>query len=245
MKSFLILLAVGLTLSCLAQTTINKSIPSTGTQKIDMHFDYPKLIRVSSWDKNEVSITGTVSINGGESDNAFKLISNTNNATLTISGEIENIKSLPQRITVTRNGEKMTFKNKDEFNKYKEQHGEGFDMTNWGHDIEIVLDIKVPRDIATCIKSVYGIVELKDLNQTKPLMAESTYGGVDASVNTTTIGELFATTDYGQIYTNLDLKFSGDHLKQKDFHTEVMAKPGNGTKYSFESKYGNVYLRKK
>lgn len=245
MKSILFLLCAGLAISCYCQTPISKSFPVNGAQKLDMHFDYPQLIRVSSWDKNEISITGTVLINGGEHDDAFKLTSSSNNATLSIEGEVPNIKALPQRITVTRNGEKMVFKNKAEFNLYKKEHGEGFDMVNWGNDIEITLDIKVPKDLATCVKSTYGIVELKDLDQSKPLIAESTYGGVDAALNTSNVGELFATTDYGEIYTNLDIKFSGEGLHQRDFHTEIMARPGKGAKYSFESKYGNVYLRKK
>lgn len=118
-------------------------------------------------------------------------------------------------------------------------------MTSWGHDVDIVLDIKVPKGMATDIVSVYGIVELKDLQQSMELTATSTYGGVDAAINTTQVGELYATTDYGQIYSNLDIKFKGDGLVQRDFHTEVMARPGKGPKYSFESKYGNVYLRKK
>jgi hypothetical protein len=48
--------------------------------------------------------------------------------------------------------------------------------------------------------------------------------------------------NYGNIYTNFDFKFSGGEYG--DFHTVVNAKPGNGPRYSFESKYGNVYLRK-
>jgi hypothetical protein len=56
------------------------------------------------------------------------------------------------------------------------------------------------------------------------------------------IGELNAETNYGQIYSNLDYKFSG--REEEDFHTLVSAKLGNGPSYSFESKYGNVYLRK-
>jgi hypothetical protein len=245
MKSIILLLCAGVGISCYSQTAINKSFPVNGAQKLDMHFDFPELIRVSSWDKNEIFIAGTVSINGGEHDDAFKLTSSVANGVLSIAGEIPNIKALPQRITVSRNGEKMVFKNKAEFNQYKKEHGDGFDMVNWSNDVEITLDIKVPKDLATCVKSTYGIVELKDLDQTKPLIAESTYGGVDAALNATMVGELFATTDYGEIYTNLDIKFSGEGLKQKDFHTEIMARPGKGTKYSFESKYGNVYLRKK
>jgi hypothetical protein len=56
------------------------------------------------------------------------------------------------------------------------------------------------------------------------------------------VGELKAETNFGQIYTNLDIKLSGSEFE--DFHTVVSAKPGSGPRYSFESKYGNVYLRK-
>ncbi len=245
MKLFYICICTVCTLSVLAQSTISKSIPLANGQKIDMHFDYPNLIRVSNWAKNEVSITGTVSINGGESDEAFKLTSTVTDGTLIIEGEIPAIKDLPQRITVKHNGVKMVFKNKKELENYKKEHGAQFEMTSWGHDVDIVLDIKVPLNSTVCIKSIYGFIELKDLTPTMPLTAESTYGGVDAALNSSSVGELFASTDYGEIYTNLDVKFSGEGLKQRDFHTEVNAKPGKGTKYSFESKYGNVYLRKK
>ncbi len=40
-------------------------------QKIAMNFDYPEMIRVSAWDKNEISISGSVQINGGENDDAL------------------------------------------------------------------------------------------------------------------------------------------------------------------------------
>ena len=77
-----------------------------------------------------------------------------------------------------------------------------------------------------------------------PLTVEAKYGGVDASLVITSVGELVVETNYGQIYSNLDLNFDHESLKEKDFHTYVTAKPGNGPRYDFESKYGNVYLRK-
>lgn len=84
------------------------------------------------------------------------------------------------------------------------------------------------------------MVEVK--NYTGPLTVEATYGGVDVTGPEKITGELTAETNYGQIYSNLDLKFSGSEFE--DFHTYVSTKSGNGPKYSFESKYGNVYLRK-
>jgi len=75
-----------------------------------------------------------------------------------------------------------------------------------------------------------------------PLSVDATYGGVDVTVQEKTTGELVAETGYGQIYSNLDQKFTGSEFE--DFHTVVSIKPGTGPKYWFESKYGNVYLRK-
>ena len=46
-------------------------------QKIVVHFDYPELIRVSTWDKNEISIQASVSINSDSSTAAKIAVMNT------------------------------------------------------------------------------------------------------------------------------------------------------------------------
>ena len=72
-----------------AQTPINKTIPAQPGQTIVMHFDYPELIQVSTWDKNEISITGNVTINSGENDDAFELFTSTSGGTISIRNEIK------------------------------------------------------------------------------------------------------------------------------------------------------------
>ena len=132
------------------------------------------------------------------------------------------------------------FKTKADYKKYADEHGRDYNTMNWGTEMNIFLVIKVPKNVETKVLSTYGTIEIKDF--TGPLVAESTYGGVDAALTEKLIGDLKAETNYGQIYTNFDFKFSGNEFD--DFHTVVNAKPGNGPRYSFESKYGNVYLRK-
>jgi hypothetical protein len=233
----MILLVVGQ--GVLAQTPINKSFAVQAGQTISFYFDHPELVKVSTWDKNEVSITGTVSINNGENDDAFGLTSSVSGVVLNIRGEMINMKSLPQRITIYRDGQKVTFKNKEEYQKYTSTSGRDYDMMSTGVDIDITLEIKVPRNMITDIKSVYGFVEVRNFDG--PIDVLSTYGGVDAALNPRAMGELVAETNYGTIYSNLDVKFKGE---EKSFHTLVSAKPGTGPKQTFESKYGNVYLRK-
>jgi hypothetical protein len=96
--------------------------------------------------------------------------------------------------------------------------------------------------MATRVEAEYGIVEVKSF--TGPLTVESTYGGVDIAVNEKSVGEITAETNYGSIFSNLDVKFGGDQVREEDFHMVVSAKPGSGPRYSLESTYGNVYIRK-
>lgn len=223
-----------------AQTPVNKTIPVKPGQKITMYFDYPNLIKVSTWDKNEIIITGTVNINAGENDNAFVLETTENGNTIQVRSEIKDMKNLPRRYMVTRGDQKILFKDKSDLKKYQNENGTEFNSVSTGPDIDIELEVKVPRNMETRIESVYGLVEIKNFNG--PLTVEATYGGVDAALQQSTTGELIAETNYGQIYSNLDLKFASS--KEEDFHIYVTAKPGNGPRYSFESKYGNVYIRK-
>lgn len=242
-KILLVLVALIIPRMDYAQTPINKSIAVQSGQVVVMHFDYPELIRVSTWDKNEISIQGSVSINSGENDDAFELLTSTSGNTISIRNEIKNMKSLPHRITIVDGAQKITFKSRAELQKYQDEHGKGkFEMMSSGVDMDILLEIKVPRNVDTRVESVYGMVEIKDF--AGPLTVDATYGGVDAALTERATGEIIAETNFGEIYTNLDVKFGGDKFKDKDFHTYVSAKPGNGPNYNFESKYGNVYLRK-
>ena len=207
-----------------------------------MLFDYPELIKVTTWDKNEILIQGKVSINGGENNDAFVLDHSVSDGVIRINAKIKDIDELPQRVTLVRDGQKIMFKDKAALKKYQGEHGQGYDCISFGADIEIELDIKVPANVLTSIQSVYGIVELKNFNG--PVTVDATYGGVDASLHERAVGEITAETNYGEIFTNLDAKFAGQWDNGDDFRTYVSAKPGNGPKYSLESKYGNVYIRK-
>lgn len=240
MKIFFIILFLLMISEVYSQTELNKTIVVQAGQKIAMQFDYPELIKVSTWDKNEILITGTVSINGGENDDAFTLESFSTSNEVSITGKIKDIKNLPHRITVWHKGEKIIFKTKADYKKYVSENGRAFNQENWGADITIFLTIKVPKNADTKILSTYGTIEVKDFIGS--LAAESTYGGVDAALVEASVGNVKATTDYGQIYTNLDFKFNDGTFE--DFHTVVNANFGNGSHYLFESKYGNVYLRK-
>lgn len=240
MRALIVIFTSFITASLVAQTPVMKSFTTSAEQKIVLKFDYPELIKISTWDKNEISISGKVSINNGENDRAFEITQSVSGNTLIVESRISNLKDIPHRITVTRGSEKITFRTKDDLEKYTQEHGKNFNYYSQGVDMDITLEVKIPRNMETKVEATYGLVEVRDFYG--PLTVKATYGGVDVTVQPKETGELIAETGYGDIYSNLDQKFTGTNFK--DFHTQVSVKPGTGPRYSVESKYGNVYLRK-
>jgi hypothetical protein len=230
-----------------AQTKIDKTFPVKQGQKLVLSFDYPNKIRVHTWDKNEVSISGTASINRGENDNAFDITSTVDGNTVTITSTIKDKENLPQHLIIKAGDQEYFFKSKSwddpEVQKFLEDKGGEYSYMSHGVIKEIELEVYVPKGVETMISAKYGIVEVT--NFVSSLTIEAKYGGIDATVIAASTGELTARTRYGEILTNLDVKF--DELwtdSKSNKWTEISSKPGRGATYVFESKYGNVYLRK-
>ncbi|MEJ1238716.1 hypothetical protein WBG78_11330 [Chryseolinea sp. T2] len=241
-RVIILMLALSIVWATRAQTMVDKTLPVQKGQNILLHFDYPELIRVTTWDKNEVSVHASVSINSGESDGAFELSTSTDGGTVSVRNHIRDMKNLPKRTTIIDGGQKITFRTHADYTKYQQETGRSsFEMVSMGVDMEIIVDIKVPKGATTRVESVYGMVEVKSFDG--PLAVEATYGGVDAALLEKSIGLVEAETNFGEIYTNFDTRFTGGS-GEKNFHLAVSAKPGSGPHYAFESKYGNVYLRK-
>jgi hypothetical protein len=163
----------------------------------------------------------------------------------TFSSSIKDLKNLPQRITIYRDGQKIMYsKTRQSLKNIRKNTVRGYNNVSWGADIEIELEIKVPKNMDTrVLKAVYGMVEIKNFQRSvgcRSYVWRSRRG----CRRERSVGEIVAETNYGEIYTNFDTKFGGDGFTQGDFHTLVSAKPGSGPRYSFESKYGNVYVRK-
>jgi hypothetical protein len=230
-----------------AQTKIEKNIPVQAGQKLVMNFDYPELIKVQTWDQDRVLIRGDVSINRGENDDAFDLQVNTTPKEVTVTSILKNKESIPQRIMIKKGGTEYYFKARDyndpEVQKFLEENGREYTYMSNGVIKEIELEIFIPKNIETVIDAKYGLVEVKGFEA--PLTIFSKYGGIDASIISRSTGEIIARTRYGEILTNLDIKFnSGPDFEKFDKWTEISARPGTGPRFSLESKYGKVYLRK-
>lgn len=248
MKSLMTTVLFAISLVATGQTEIEKTFQVQAGQKLKLVFDYPELIKLTTWDKKEVVIKGTVSINKGENDDAFELNSQLTENVLIISSLIKDKDKLPKRIVIKRGETEYVFKAanfKDpEVQKFLDENGRDYSYMSSGVVMEITLEVFVPAGMETKVESKYGLVEVKSFNGS--LTVDAKYGGVDATVNTKATGELIARTHYGEILSNLDLHFNSDKRGETGYEkwTEVSARPGTGPKYLLESKYGKVYLRK-
>lgn len=240
MKSILFWLFMAL-VPCIAlsQTKVTKTYPVKNGQNIELKFDYPKIIRISSWDKNEISIEATVKINEGQSNQAFSLFDSIFDGKILIKNKLD-MKQIPNDYYLVDRGIKTKFNTKEDLEKYVKENASSNATTIYQQkDIEITIEIKLPSNVNTNVASVYGIVELKDFNG--PIKIDAKYGGVDASLSEQKIGKIKLTNRYGKIYTNLNLKPT--EQVERNFFTSLTASPGKGPDYDISSSYGNIYIR--
>lgn len=229
------------------QTSITKAVPLNNIGKIELDFTWPELITIQGWDKNEIKIEGSVAINQGQNDEAFKLKVQESDGSLKISSYIENHDRLPKKILIRKNGEEHFFntddKNAPEIVKYREENGSSFDYMSHGVIKDISLTIYVPTSILLDAYCEYGLIELRNLSG--ELSAASKYGGIDISVNTLD-KKLKVGTRFGEKYSNLSQDLTsitfGDHPGEWDWISYGTSK--NSEIQELQSEFGNIYIRK-
>jgi len=233
-----------------AQNNFTKSIPVRQNQKVYMEFQYPELIKVSTWDNNEILFTGQVSINLGKNNDAFEITVQESDQNLNIESLIRNKNQLPRNIIIKKDGQKYLFEgadwNSSEIQEFYEEHGK--DNISWisnGIDIEVILEIKIPRHIELDIYSKHGMIEILDLPAT--LIANSKHRGVDLSVPSGAKYKFELNTKHGEVYSNLDLDFDKGYGTTKPYNwSRILANlNGGGKKIILETQHGNLYLRTK
>lgn len=264
---FIITLLAALSLE--AQTNINKSFQASGLTSLDGNFKWGDVV-VSNWNENRIEITGTVSINNGENDEAFNLEAEQSGGTLSIRTDVKDLDELPGMVTVVHEGKKYSFKKdgnyKKQIRQLKEDLGvEDFQTYNNGVDLDIQLQIKVPANVKLDLKSTYGDIDLdRCTNQMNILNTyghvhavfdrqgrlpdadlESTYSFVDVSVPENADFDVVLHTNYGTLLTDLDIDIDPSASKEKAFYNKVVGKVNQGgPALKIKATYNKIYLRK-
>lgn len=234
-------------LAASAQTKVEKSIPCKPGQRAVFRFEHAE-VKLQVHDKPEILITGTVSINQGEHDSAFGFDVNTTSQEITIVSSLKDKENIPHRISIKKDDREYFFKTANfhdpEVQKFLEENGNEYTYRSSGIWQDIKLTVSVPRNTAVRIESKFGMVEV--LSYDGALSIESKHGGADVTFPPSLKGNITARCQYGEILTNLGVKFiqvPGGGSDGKRW-TEITANLGNGPEVTVESKYGNIYLRK-
>lgn len=85
MKNLLTMLLCGAACVSYAQTKVTESANVTSQDLLELKFDFADEIKVETWDKNEVYVEVSVSINDGEYDDIFTLEKRVTSRSITIA----------------------------------------------------------------------------------------------------------------------------------------------------------------
>ena len=270
MKIFNILLIASLmTVSLGAQSTVNKSFQTQGVTTLKGDFTWGD-VSITNWNENRIEISASVSINNGENDESFTIESNQSGSTLSIKTFIKNMDKLPKMVTVRHNGEKYTFKKGNNYKKQiedlkKELGVDKFKNYNTGVDVDIQLSIKLPAGLKLELESTYGGINLDKCanamaihntygsikavfdSQSKAANADlfSTYSYVDVSVPANSNLDVVMHTNYGSLFTDMDINIDKSASEEKAFYNKVVGKVNQGgSSLKLKATYNNVYLRR-
>ncbi len=230
-------------LQLLAQRIVEKNIPVSAGQEIKLEFKYAELIKIKTWDKREVFVNASVSINCDEDNDVFKL-------------EVEN---KPDRVYIYSNyGDLKKLKRKYIL---KEDEEGNIHINRSSLSIETYYEVIIPKNVQLNISSISGDVEIDEfigplniklisgdaeINKISgSLYAKSISGFVDLSLASDQKVDLRMKTVTGEIYTNLEIDFDKYGNKHGYVGSKVSGSiNGGGTSIELESVSGNIYLRK-
>lgn len=224
-----------------AQEKKTQTYQLKGVDKISLQFEYPHVIKIKTWDKNEVQIISHLDINDGKDNENFTLTDRSSHNVLSIVsklkglGRYENV-YMNVKDGVDKNGNNTRDATRVSLRKKGRE-------TSRGVEVLIELEIYVPKNIPLEIDAKYGIVEVINAPDELEIMAK--FGGADLSIKESDLKYLSATTSWGQVFSNLNkkFKFKGNDMLGKEMHAEISGN-GRGSSIKVETEFGNVFIRK-
>lgn len=211
----------------MAQKVIKKKVAYKEGQPISFNLPIGKTIKVTGWDKNEVSLTASVNINNNKLNEAYRL-------------EVEEGKGIHMEASLD---EEMLKSGNDEDcdNHYSfQRHSNGENATVC---IEITYEIKVPRSASLKLETISADVDATGLENSSHIKSIS--GFIDFSWPSEKEAELQLKSITGELYTDL----SFDILNKQDTppvvgYTLRGRKGKGGPTLDLETISSDIFLRK-
>lgn len=238
MFRFLLLLSVLVGLSSLgayAQKVLEQKATLSAGQRLNMELKHATAIKIRPTSGTEMVLRATVTINGGQLNEAITLTSSKATDGVTITSNLDEklvqtsqVANCPDGGGTTRWGGNW-------------RNGQS---TGGGICLKMEVEVAVPAGVAVRVNTISGNIEVTDL--TSPLEAKSISGFVDVNWPAQQSADIAFKTITGEVYTDQNIAF----VNRKDnpiVGYQVRGTLGNsgGPAVRLESVSGDVYFRKR
>jgi len=135
------------------------------------------------------------------------------------------------------------------------QHSSSYGSTFNVKDVSSELDVSTNHNSINLqnvtgpmtINTVHGKIEVdfSTVNQSNPISIVSVHGLIDVSLPASTKAKVRMSSGWGELYTDLDIKFDQSEDELRSRSTKVSGTlNGGGVTIDLSSSHGNIYLRK-
>lgn len=231
-KTIISLILIFISSIAFNQTIVEKTINVKSQEKVNLDFNFADEIKISGWDKNEIYVKASVSINDNEDNDAFKMEAIENASSISFISDVENMKKISKnRVIVkkSKNGERTITYN-----------------DGWYIDMDIYFEVFVPKSMKIDIQTISGNIILT--NALGELEIETISGFIDLSIAENTKASIKTSTISGGVYSDHDIQISRKPGDNK-YHMVIGRSPnfdlnGGGRSIKLETISGDIYIRK-
>ncbi len=231
MKKHVLLLCFGLLAGpAFSQKIIEKKLPFSPGQLVNLNLKFADSIRVRYWDKPEVSVRIAVEINGGRLNDALLV------QTGATAQEVSLKTDLDPELVKQGKAEDCPDKNSS---WHPNRDGKGYSVC-----AAINYQVYLPRQAQLRLETINGNVDIQ--GATGPVYAKTISGYVDFTWPQAKGASVALQTITGEVYSDLDIALKTK--KQKNPIVGYLLEGtvnGGGPEVRLESISNNVYLRKR
>ncbi len=221
--TYVLAILMSLSGSMYGQKVIEKTSPIKANQELSLNFKFADQITVTTWDKNEVYVKATISINDNKNNDNFKLELNKLSTGIEIESEIENMESLRTRKKIVDD--------------------DGSTITYNSVNMDLYFEVKVPKNVRLEIETISGDIEIKGVLGKMDINTIS--GFIDLSLPEKHNADLNLSTITGGMYSNLTFnKSKNDGYHHYGRHDLTKRLNNGGTRIYLKTISGDIYLRK-
>jgi hypothetical protein len=235
MKKFFLWALIGLrTCALWGQQTRQDNLPLGTNENLFLNLRFADSIRVSAWDKNEVSITVVYQVNQGKLNDAFQLAVSRSEGQLRVTTDFDKelikndqVADCPEGLPIYQTNVYVDAQDNKTYRSARVC-------------AQIYFDIKVPRLANFRVETISGNLLLVGLGG--GVEAKSISGFVDLAWPPHQGAELRLKTITGQAYSNLPVDFGPD--RQTVGHDLRGTLAGGGPRIRLETISGDIFLRR-